>query len=90
MSHYKAFIDTAQCLKFLSTQLQDVTTNLDALLEGVPALQSAAASFTQQAQAVLHKRSATRQLYSKSWHPDWPTDSASERLQRASKQSILR
>ncbi len=63
MGHYQAFIDVARGLGSMQEEMQEVASHLDALLEGLPTLNQACASFTEGASSYASQRSDIRQLH---------------------------
>lgn len=62
LSHYHAFIDSANCLSVVKQQLNSVCNGLDNLSTSVPELAMTFESFSKDASAVMVQHTANKQL----------------------------
>lgn len=63
MGQYRAFIEVAGGLNSMRDEMGHVVKHLDALLEGLPVLNAACASFTEGASSYASQRADVRQLH---------------------------
>lgn len=68
VSRYRAFIETAQCLALVRTEMDGVATSLDQLVDDLPGLLTTCDSFTSHAQGILEEQAANKQLYGMQRH----------------------
>ncbi|KAK9811427.1 hypothetical protein WJX72_003806 [[Myrmecia] bisecta] len=64
VTHYRAFINTASCLKVIRDDMQGVAQHVDSLLEDMPSLSSVCDQFSQGASTFMAKRTQNKQLQS--------------------------
>lgn len=62
LSHYHAFIDSANCLSVVEQQLGKACEGLDELSKGVPDLAASFDGFSKDAAAVMAQRNSNKQL----------------------------
>jgi hypothetical protein len=62
LSHYHAFIDSANCLSVVQQQLGNACEGLGSLSQSVPDLAGAFESFSKDAATVMAKHNANKQL----------------------------
>ena len=68
VSHYRAFISTAACLARLQEDTQTVGNHIDAMLQALPSLAAACDTFSRDAQGLLERKAANKQLRSELLH----------------------
>ncbi len=71
VSHYRAFIASADCVQSVQQQLAAACGRLDALLDDLPQLVAACERFSRDAASVMDAHGQNKQLLGKhSWSPD--------------------
>lgn len=73
VSRYRAFIETAQCLALVRTEMDGVAASLDQLVDDLPGLLATCDGFTRRAQNILEEQAANKQLHGAC--TSWPTGS---------------
>ncbi len=63
VSRYRAFIETAQCLALVRSEMDSVASNLDRLVDDLPGLVATCDGFTRRAQDILEEQNANKQLH---------------------------
>lgn len=63
VSRYRAFIETAQCLALVRSEMDSVASSLDQLVEDLPGLVATCNGFTRRAQDILEQQTANKQLH---------------------------